>query len=204
MERILIVDDEAGIRSTLAEILADEGYATTVASSLEETRVELQRGFYDLAILDIWLPDGDGLDLLTEMRARPRRDAGDDDVGPRHDRHRGRGAPSWAPTTSSRSRCRLDDVLSRCRTRSTSRGWRARPRGWRARPTPSEIDGRRERGDAAHCEQDRQTAAPSDGPRPHHRRERHRQGAGGARHPRLEPRATSRSSRSTARPSPRS
>ncbi len=68
MEHILIVDDEAGIRSTLGEILADEGYATTLASSLEETRKQLQRGFYDLAILDIWLPDGDGLDLLTEIR----------------------------------------------------------------------------------------------------------------------------------------
>ena len=67
-EHILIVDDEAGIRSTLGEILADEGYATTLASSVEETRKQLQRGFYDLAILDIWLPDGDGLDLLTEIR----------------------------------------------------------------------------------------------------------------------------------------
>ena len=68
MERILIVDDEAGIRSTLAEILADEGYRTTLAGSVEETRRKLERGIYDLAILDIWLPDGDGLDLLTEMR----------------------------------------------------------------------------------------------------------------------------------------
>jgi two-component system nitrogen regulation response regulator NtrX len=68
MERILIVDDEAGIRSTLAEILRDEGYDTTAAGSVEETHIELQRGFYDLAILDIWLPDGDGLDLLAEMR----------------------------------------------------------------------------------------------------------------------------------------
>ncbi|HVR30531.1 MAG TPA: sigma-54 dependent transcriptional regulator [Thermoanaerobaculia bacterium] len=68
MEHILIVDDEAGIRATLAEILRDEGYRTTVASNLEETRRHLERGFYDLAILDIWLPDGDGLDLLAEMR----------------------------------------------------------------------------------------------------------------------------------------
>jgi two-component system nitrogen regulation response regulator NtrX len=68
MDHILIVDDEAGIRSTLGEILRDEGYSTTLASSVEETRKQLQRGFYDLAILDIWLPDGDGLDLLTEMR----------------------------------------------------------------------------------------------------------------------------------------
>jgi two-component system nitrogen regulation response regulator NtrX len=68
MEHILVVDDEAGIRTTLAEILGDEGYRTTVASSVEETRRRLERGFFDLAILDIWLPDGDGLDLLTEMR----------------------------------------------------------------------------------------------------------------------------------------
>ena len=67
MEHILIVDDEAGIRSTLGEILADEGYTTTLASNVEETRKQLQRGFYDLAILDIWLPDGDGLDLLGEI-----------------------------------------------------------------------------------------------------------------------------------------
>jgi len=68
MEHILIVDDEAGIRSTLAEILGDEGYRTTLSSNVEETRRHLQQGFYDLAILDIWLPDGDGLDLLAEMR----------------------------------------------------------------------------------------------------------------------------------------
>jgi two-component system nitrogen regulation response regulator NtrX len=68
VEHILIVDDEAGIRSTLAEILKDEGYRTTLAGNLEETRQKLQRGFYDLAILDIWLPDGDGLDLLSEIR----------------------------------------------------------------------------------------------------------------------------------------
>jgi two-component system nitrogen regulation response regulator NtrX len=68
MEHILIVDDEAGIRSTLAEILADEGYRTTLASNVAETRQKLDRGFFDLAILDIWLPDGDGLDLLTEIR----------------------------------------------------------------------------------------------------------------------------------------
>jgi two-component system nitrogen regulation response regulator NtrX len=67
-EHILIVDDEAGIRSTLSEILADEGYRTTLAGTVEETRRRLERAFYDLAILDIWLPDGDGLDLLVEMR----------------------------------------------------------------------------------------------------------------------------------------
>ena len=68
MEHILIVDDEAGLRATLSEILEDEGYRTTTAASAQETRASLADAFFDLAVLDIWLPDGDGLDLLQEMQ----------------------------------------------------------------------------------------------------------------------------------------
>ena len=68
MEHVLIVDDEAGIRSTLSEILGDEGYRTTTAGSIEEARATLEKGLFDLAIVDLWLPDGDGLDLLADLR----------------------------------------------------------------------------------------------------------------------------------------
>ena len=68
MEHILIVDDEGGIRSTLGEILQDEGYRATTAATVQEARGALGDAFFDLAILDIWLPDGDGLDLLQELK----------------------------------------------------------------------------------------------------------------------------------------
>ncbi len=71
-ERILIVDDEAGIRSTLAGILEDEGYQTAGADSVAAARTAIERESFDLALFDVWLPDGDGLDLLATVReARP-------------------------------------------------------------------------------------------------------------------------------------
>jgi two-component system nitrogen regulation response regulator NtrX len=67
MEHVLIVDDEAGIRTTLGEILGDEGYRATTAGTLAEARKSVAGSLFDLAIVDIWLPDGDGLDLLREL-----------------------------------------------------------------------------------------------------------------------------------------
>lgn len=68
MSHILIVDDEAEIRQSLSEILEEEGYQTTTAATVEEARTLLHDADYDVILLDIWLPDGDGLSILSEAQ----------------------------------------------------------------------------------------------------------------------------------------
>ncbi len=63
---ILVVDDEADIRSTISDILADEGYAVSVAGDAAGARKEVQRSVPDLILLDVWMPDIDGITLLRE------------------------------------------------------------------------------------------------------------------------------------------
>jgi DNA-binding NtrC family response regulator len=64
--RILIVDDEANIRELLDEILSEEGYDVTTAEDAAHAR-EARRGCnFDLTLLDIWMPDTDGISLLKE------------------------------------------------------------------------------------------------------------------------------------------
>ena len=65
---ILIVDDEANIRSSLQSALGHEGYQVDQAASLAEARSKL-RETYDFVLLDVWFPDGSGLDLLAEVMA---------------------------------------------------------------------------------------------------------------------------------------
>jgi len=74
MNRILIVDDEAEIRESLEEILSEEGYSVSTTASGDEAIVLLRDTPYDLMLLDIWLPDRDGLDVLTELRALDTED----------------------------------------------------------------------------------------------------------------------------------
>src|ERR1700753_2095528 len=69
MNHILIVDDEAEIRESLSEILKEDGYAVTSTSSASEALVLLRDASYDVMLLDIWLPDRDGLDVLREIRS---------------------------------------------------------------------------------------------------------------------------------------
>ena len=69
MNHLLIVDDEAEIRESLAEILREEGYAVTCTASATEALVLLRDVNYDVLLLDIWLPDHDGLDVLAEIRS---------------------------------------------------------------------------------------------------------------------------------------
>jgi two-component system nitrogen regulation response regulator NtrX len=70
-KRILIIDDEASIRDTLAGVLEDEGLEAVAAASAEEGLGILAEQKIDLALLDIWLGDGmDGLTALEEIRAR--------------------------------------------------------------------------------------------------------------------------------------
>ena len=71
MNHILVVDDEAEIRNSLEEILREEGYGVATAATAAEALVLLQDAPYDVVLLDIWLPDRDGLDVLGEIHALP-------------------------------------------------------------------------------------------------------------------------------------
>jgi DNA-binding NtrC family response regulator len=64
--RILVVDDEADIRSTLKEVLGDEGHDVDVAADAAQARAARARHEPDLVLLDIWMPDTDGITLLRE------------------------------------------------------------------------------------------------------------------------------------------
>jgi DNA-binding NtrC family response regulator len=63
---ILVVDDEIGIRELLSEILQDEGYRVALAENASEARAYRQRHQPALVLLDIWMPDTDGVTLLRE------------------------------------------------------------------------------------------------------------------------------------------
>src|SRR5579862_3615798 len=67
---ILIVDDEPGVRSSLAGVLGDEGYRVESVSSGEACLDRLTRGPVDLILLDVWLPGIDGLATLARLRDR--------------------------------------------------------------------------------------------------------------------------------------
>ena len=69
MAQILVVDDEVGIRELLSEILADEGHQVLLAESASQARQLRERGRPDLVLLDIWMPDTDGISLLKEWAA---------------------------------------------------------------------------------------------------------------------------------------
>jgi len=66
MAQILVVDDEIGIRELLSEILSDEGHTVVVAESATRARELRARERPDLVLLDIWMPDADGITLLKE------------------------------------------------------------------------------------------------------------------------------------------
>jgi DNA-binding NtrC family response regulator len=65
-KQILVVDDEIGIRELLSEILFDEGYQVHLAENAEQARVYRYEHEPDLVLLDIWMPDTDGVTLLRE------------------------------------------------------------------------------------------------------------------------------------------
>lgn len=66
MANILVVDDELGIRDLLSEILNDEGHSVEVAENAAQARQARQNERPDLVLLDIWMPDTDGVTLLKE------------------------------------------------------------------------------------------------------------------------------------------
>jgi DNA-binding NtrC family response regulator len=69
MATILVVDDEVGIRALLSEILTDEGHAIEMAENAAQARAVRERLKPDLVLLDIWMPDVDGISLLKEWGA---------------------------------------------------------------------------------------------------------------------------------------
>lgn len=69
MANILVVDDELGIRALLSEILSDEGHSVEVAENAAQARTLREQIKPDLVLLDIWMPDVDGITLLKEWSA---------------------------------------------------------------------------------------------------------------------------------------
>ncbi len=72
-EKVLIVEDERELRSLHAAFFAQRGFTASTAGSLQEADVAIARDFFDLVILDLRLPDGDGLAFLEHVMALPDR-----------------------------------------------------------------------------------------------------------------------------------
>ncbi|NWG10255.1 response regulator [Candidatus Bathyarchaeota archaeon] len=66
--RILIVDDDENIRKVIATILSDEGYAVESVDTARKAVEATKKKFFNLALIDIRLPDMEGIELLTKMR----------------------------------------------------------------------------------------------------------------------------------------
>jgi DNA-binding response OmpR family regulator len=67
---ILVIDDEPNLRRSLALILQRSGYSVTTAENAEQVHRCLEAGAYDLVVLDLMMPDVNGLDLLPQIRSR--------------------------------------------------------------------------------------------------------------------------------------
>src|SRR5450432_3763969 len=71
LRRLLVVDDEPGIRQSLSGVLEDEGYAVAMAESGEACLEALPGGGFELVLLDIWLPGVDGMEVLARIQEMP-------------------------------------------------------------------------------------------------------------------------------------
>ena len=70
--RLLLIDDDARLTAMVGDYLRRAGYTVDVAGSLAEGRERIGRELYDALVLDLRLPDGDGLELCRDLRAAPR------------------------------------------------------------------------------------------------------------------------------------
>jgi len=68
LNHVLIVDDEPEIRHSLESILVEEGYLVTSTGTADEALILLHDAAFDVVLLDVWLPDRDGLEVLGEIR----------------------------------------------------------------------------------------------------------------------------------------
>jgi len=73
--KILVVDDEAGIRESLASILRDEEYEVAAVGSAEEALGQIMGGDFEVVLLDVWLPGIDGMEALGRIQGAPRAPA---------------------------------------------------------------------------------------------------------------------------------
>ncbi len=69
--RVLVVDDSLTVRMDLRDTLQNAGFAVTLCATLREARRAVVRGRYSLVVLDVLLPDGDGIELLAELKQDP-------------------------------------------------------------------------------------------------------------------------------------
>lgn len=113
--KILVVEDERKVAGFVAQALAEQSYATRVAGSCAAARAALAEDAFDAVVLDLGLPDGDGLDLLSEWRASgfnepvlilSARDAVADRIGGLN-----RGADDYLPKPFS-----VDELVARVRS----------------------------------------------------------------------------------------
>ena len=110
--QLLVVDDEPDIRELFKEILEDEGYEVEVAHNAEPRDLP-PKSAPDLVLLDIWMPDTDGITLLKEWS-----ESGNDDAPVIMMSGHGTVETAWrrhdlAPTTSSKSLCRWPSCSDR-------------------------------------------------------------------------------------------
>jgi len=97
LNHVLIVDDEADIRESLEAILSEEDYVITTAGTAAEALELLRDADYQAVLLDIWLPDGDGLDVLASIR-------GEQSLG-------GLGGSNWGDPRASSARPGAPEVI---------------------------------------------------------------------------------------------
>ncbi len=67
---ILVVDDEKSIRETLRAILEEEGYKVATADSIKSMKEKVERHFFHCVLLDLWLPDGNGLEYIAYLKEK--------------------------------------------------------------------------------------------------------------------------------------
>ncbi|MEJ5338116.1 MAG: sigma-54-dependent transcriptional regulator [Aquificaceae bacterium] len=67
---ILVVDDERSIRETLRSILEEEGYRVFTADSIKSMKDRVERSFFHCVLLDLWLPDGNGLEYISYLKEK--------------------------------------------------------------------------------------------------------------------------------------
>ena len=70
MNRVLIIDDEESILSTLSGILEDEGYNPEGVRTVYEAKKKIESFFYPVIVLDVWLPDGDGVEFIDFIKEK--------------------------------------------------------------------------------------------------------------------------------------
>ncbi len=72
MNQLLLIDDDRRLTDMVSGYLRSNGYEVSTAGSLADGREQLKQGAFDALLLDLMLPDGDGLDFTRELRSQPR------------------------------------------------------------------------------------------------------------------------------------